>query len=228
MEFSSEGCLPFFALPPLAVVVVGLILALVLTRVEWNDSNTQTAEIASVEQDELAEEKLISGESRIAALFTPQIQYWSADIINWSQKWGLDPNLVATVMQIESCGDPRAVSGVGAMGLFQVMQYHFVSGEDPYQPGTNARRGLSFLKSALEAREGSIKFGLAGYNGGITGARRPESAWSNEMDRYVYWGTGIYADAQKGRDHSDRLDEWLAFGGASLCKQAGNRLGISQ
>ncbi len=225
VEFSYEGGLPFFIFPPLAVIVVGLILALVLTRVEWQDSNTQTA---SLEQVKSVEEKANSSGLGIAPLFTPQIQYWSADITNWSQKWGLDPNLVATVMQIESCGDPRAVSHAGAMGLFQVMPYHFVSGEDPYKPGINAQRGLSFLKNALEARGGEIKFGLAGYNGGITGAKRPESAWSNEMIRYVYWGTGIYADAKKGRDHSNRLDEWLSFGGASLCAQAGNRLGISR
>ncbi len=228
VEFSTGGCLPFFALPPLLVIVVGLILALFLTRVEWNDTNTQTADLSSFEQAQQVQEKKLSGGSRIAPLFTAQIQYWEADIANWSQKWGLDPNLVATVMQIESCGDPQAVSRAGAMGLFQVMPYHFVSGEDPFQPGTNALRGLSYLKNALEAREGSIKYGLAGYNGGITGAKRPENVWSNEMDRYVYWGTGIYADAKNGKEHSDRLDEWLAFGGASLCKQAGNRLGISR
>lgn len=220
----DEGKLPFLALPPLAVLVVGLIMALLLTRVEWNDSNTHTAELANV----VPGEKGVFGGSRIAPLFTPQIQYWGTDITNWSESWGLDPNLVATVMQIESCGDPDAVSYAGAMGLFQVMPFHFVSGEDPYKPGTNAMRGLSFLKNALEARGGDIKLGLAGYNGGITGAKRPESAWSNEMIRYVYWGTGIYADAQKGRDYSERLEEWLAYGGSGLCTQAGNRLGISQ
>ncbi len=220
----DEGKLPFFVLPPLTVLVVGLFMAIVLTRVEWNDTNTQTAELANV----VPGDKDVFGGSHIAPLFTPQIQYWGVDITNWSESLGLDPNLVATVMQIESCGDPGAVSYAGAMGLFQVMPFHFVSGEDPYKPGTNALRGLSFLKNALEARGGDIKLGLAGYNGGITGAKRPESAWSNEMIRYVYWGTGIYADAQKGREHSERLEEWLAYGGSSLCTQAGNRLGISQ
>jgi len=37
-DYSSGGCLPFFALPPLAVVVVGLIMALVLSRVNISTS----------------------------------------------------------------------------------------------------------------------------------------------------------------------------------------------
>ncbi|MBM3143449.1 MAG: lytic transglycosylase domain-containing protein [Chloroflexi bacterium] len=214
VEFSSEGCLPFFALPPLTVIVVGFLMALFLTRIEFND----------IQQEDIR----LGGVSGIASLFTPEIHYWGEEINVWSATWGLDPNLVATVMQIESCGDPRAVSHAGAMGLFQVMPYHFTSGEDPYKPGVNATRGLSYLKQALEARGGDIRLALAGYNGGITGARRPESAWSAEMIRYVYWGTGIYTDARKGKTHSDRLEEWLARGGASLCAQAGGRLGIAR
>ena len=234
IEFSSEGCLPFLALPPLAVIVVGLLMALILTRVEFNDSfherqeTAQLGEISNSDQSEQEDDQQSSGGSRIAPLFTAEIQYWGKDIAAWSKNWGLDPNLVATVMQIESCGDPRAVSRAGAMGLFQVMPLHFVSGEDPYKPGTNATRGLSYLKKALEARGGDIRLALAGYNGGITGAKQPESAWSAEMIRYVYWGTGIYADATKGKSYSDRLNEWLGYGGASLCAQAAQRIGVSR
>jgi len=212
-EFTSEGCLPFFALPPLAVIIIGLIMGVVLTRIEFNDSLPK-------------HEPSSSRKAGIAPLFTPEIQYWGEEIIAWSNNWGLDPNLSATVMQIESCGDPRAVSSAGAMGLFQVMPFHFASGEDPYKPDINATRGLSYLKQALEARGGDIRLALAGYNGGITGAKRPESAWSAGMIRYVYWGTGIYADAKRGKSQSDRLDEWLGYGGASLCTQAGGRLEI--
>jgi soluble lytic murein transglycosylase-like protein len=167
------------------------------------------------------------GNGKIAPLFTPEVQYWADDIVMWSQQTGINPNLIATVMQIESCGDPRARSGAGAMGLFQVMPYHFKEGEDPYKPATNALRGLDYLRRALEVRNGAVRLGFAGYNGGITGAKRPESAWPNETQRYAYWGTGIFEDAIKGRGNSDRLDEWLGRGGASLCRQAAQRLGIN-
>jgi hypothetical protein len=209
------GCLPIL----LMVIGVALFLAFTLFRVELS---IPTSTDASVN---------INGSTNqggvIAPLFTPEVRYWSNNIAVWSQQTSIDPNLIATVMQIESCGDPRAISSAGAMGLFQVMPYHFESGENPYKPETNALRGLDYLRRALEARGGVVRFGLAGYNGGITGTKKPETAWPNETQRYVYWGTGIYEDALKGKASSNRLDEWLGRGGSSLCTQAAQRLGIN-
>jgi len=224
----SGGCLPFAILPPLAVIVMGVIMYFFLTSFEFFSLEAAAQENISIQElNEEQGEPVSIGNSqsskKIATLFTPEVQRWEDEIVEWSDEWGLDPNLVATVMQIESCGDPRAVSSAGAMGLFQVMPFHFQGSEDPYKPGTNAYRGLAYLKNALNARGGSIKLALAGYNGGITGAKRPESAWSNEMIRYVYWGTGIYSDAKEGHSQSERLNEWLGRGGASLCKQAAGR-----
>jgi hypothetical protein len=209
------GCLPVF----LAVLGVVFIMIFTLSKVQISIPETTGAAANLSDITGL-------GGGYIAPLFTPEVQYWSENIANWSKQTGIDPNLIATVMQIESCGDPRANSSAGAMGLFQVMPYHFRSGEDPYKPTTNALRGLDYLRRALEAQNGVVRFGFAGYNGGITGASRPESQWANETLRYVYWGTGIYEDAIQGKARSDRLDEWLGRGGSSLCNQAAQRLGI--
>lgn len=213
------GCLFRFLLPPLSAILVGLGLALFLSQLDIQIAETapQPAEAVKNEGKEEIDP------TRLAPLFSPQIMYWEDKILKWSDQKGLDPNLVATVMQIESCGDPGARSRAGAMGLFQVMPYHFQEGEDPYHPPTNAHRGLAYLKRAL-AKGGSVKLALAGYNGGIQGAQRPPSAWSDETKRYVYWGTGIYADAKAGKDHSPRLDEWLGSGGSRLCQQASSRI----
>ena len=214
--FYLRGCLSGFLIPPLVVILIGIVLALTLTRVEISFADSQSPGFGRAQ----------GKQNVIAPLFTPEVQYWSQNIEVWSKKWDLDANLIATVMQIESCGNPKARSSVGATGLFQVMPYHFADGEDPYKPGINASRGLPYLKKALDTREGVIRYGLAGYNGGINGAQRPESAWSSETVRYVYWGTGIFQDAQAGKTQSDRLDEWLARGGANLCTQAAGALGI--
>jgi len=131
----------------------------------------------------------------------------------------LDPNLVATVMQIESCGYSRAKSPAGAIGLFQVMPYHFKEGENPYQPDTNARRGLSYLRQSLESG-GNTRLALAGYNGGINGTKNPEEYWPDETLRYLYWGVRIYQDTKEGKEHSPRLEEWLNSGGDYLCQLA--------
>jgi soluble lytic murein transglycosylase-like protein len=163
----------------------------------------------------------------ISSIFRPEIQYWSGAIQVWAAAAGLDPNLVATVMQIESCGDPRAHSRAGAIGLFQVMPDHFNGSEDPYLPNTNAERGLAYLDRSLKAANGDVRLALAGYNGGISVIGYPGLSWPGENQRYVYWGTGIYAEASNGATESIRLQEWMAAGGTSLCRQARYRLGIN-
>jgi hypothetical protein len=129
-------------------------------------------------------------------------------------------------MQIESCGDPRALSRAGAIGLFQVMPYHFAADEAPYNPDTNAKRGMAYLNKSLNTYQ-NVRLAFAGYNGGIGTAAKPESGWPQETIRYAYWGTGIYKDASSQKPSSPRLAEWLAAGGASLCRQAEERLGIN-
>jgi soluble lytic murein transglycosylase-like protein len=174
-----------------------------------------------------AKNQVTEANRTISSIFTPEIQFWAGRILSWASAAGLDPNLAATVMQIESCGDPLALSRSGAMGLFQVMPYHFTTSDNPYAPETNARRGLDYLKRSLEAAQGDPRLALAGYNGGIGVIGMSESGWALETQRYVYWGSGIYAQAVSGESDSPRLQEWLASNGASLCRQAHNRLGIN-
>ena len=210
---SQTGCLRHFFTPVLAVVLVSVGLILGLSRIEIAQAGPSPSIPAS---------STTSREGGIAPLFTPEVKSWESQIMDWSETYDLDPNLVATVMQIESCGYSRAQSHVGAMGLFQVMPYHFLEGENPFNPATNAKRGLGYLRQSLEMG-GDARLAFAGYNGGITGAQRPPEAWPDETRRYVYWGLGIYQDAQAGLDHSPRLEEWLASGGASLCRLAKNQ-----
>jgi hypothetical protein len=163
----------------------------------------------------------------LSSVFTTEVQYWAGRIQVWAAAAGLDPNLAATVMQIESCGDPRARSRAGAMGLFQVMPYHFTASDDPYAPDTNALRGLDYLRRSLETAQGDPRLALAGYNGGIGVIGWPESAWPVQTQRYAYWGSGIYSEASSGASESLRLQEWLISNGVSLCRQAHDRLGIN-
>jgi len=158
--------------------------------------------------------------SALSPIFTPEVQRWSQQIIEWAAPFQLDPNLAATVMQIESCGWAGAVSRSGAQGLFQVMPFHFEAGEAMQDPHTNAQRGLAYLALGLSKAKGDVGLALAGYNGGHGQITRAFSAWPQETQRYWYWATGIYADAVSGQTSSPRLEEWLRAGGASLCAQA--------
>lgn len=201
------GCSSAFILPPLAVLFVGLLLAIFATHVPAQATTLQTTN------------------ANLAPLFTPEVDYWAASISRWANASNLDPNLIAVIMQIESCGNPFARSSAGAMGLFQVMPFHFFILDNPYDPDTNAARGLDYLKRSLDTANGQINLTLAGYNAGIsviTSGVRP-----SETVRYIYWGEGIYSDAVQGLSVSPRLNEWLNAGGASLCRQARIRLGLN-
>jgi soluble lytic murein transglycosylase-like protein len=162
----------------------------------------------------------------LSPVFTPEVQYWADDIVRWSNAYGVDANLVATVMQIESCGDPQAVSRSGAQGLFQVMPFHFDAGENMLDPETNAKRGVAYLAGGLTLSNNQPGLALAGYNGGHSQISKTWSLWPNETQRYYYWGSGIYGDIASGLQTSGRLTEWLNAGGASLCAQAHARLGM--
>ncbi len=156
--------------------------------------------------------------------FTPEVRHWAPDILRWSVQYDLPPALVATVMQIESCGHPSIHSNAGAAGLFQVMPFHFGAGEDPLEPETNAFRGLSYLARSLELANGDPALALAGYNGGHSQISRVPSLWPAETLRYVRWGVAILSDVRLGNVPSPGVNSWLEAGGAGLCRQAAQAL----
>ena len=95
-----------------------------------------------------------------------------------SSEFDLDPWLVASLIRVESGGDPTIVSRVGAIGLTQIMprtgaeiaarlkipNYTTASLNDP---ATNVRMGCAYLRELLD-RFGSEHAALAAYNWGPT------------------------------------------------------------
>jgi hypothetical protein len=167
-----------------------------------------------------------SPEATLSPIFTPSVQHWQEDLLAWGEEYEVDPNLLATVMQIESCGNPQALSRVGAIGLFQVMPFHFTSNEAPYDPDTNALRGSAYLAEGLVQSGGHAGLALAAYNGGLSVISRDYDNWPSETQRYYRWGSGIYREASAGWASSPTLGAWLTAGGQSLCDTAEAYLGI--
>jgi soluble lytic murein transglycosylase-like protein len=210
---NGSGCLSLYSLSLLAVFIIICFITVVALN-----APIQTAAASPITQTRA---------TNISPIFTREVQYWSADIKRWASASALDPNLVAVILQIESCGNPSARSSAGAMGLFQVMPFHFLFGENPYNPETNALRGLNYLARSLQTANGDARLALAGYNGGIGVISRYEWTWSAETKRYVYYGAPIYSDARSGATSSAMLDDWYRRYGAGLCRSASQRLGIN-
>jgi len=94
---------------------------------------------------------------------------------------GVPDGLIRAIIEVESGGDPYAVSRAGALGLMQVMPFHFRDGEDPFDPQDNIRAGCRVLRAYLERARNSpyawhranpYRTALAFYNAGPTGAMR--------------------------------------------------------
>ena len=249
---TGSGCLSFYALPPLAALVIVGFMAFValkspltpralpmsdstmllqpaappLSNVLPGQAPGQSPETGVVTPIWSFASDNLPSSSGLSPIFTKEVQHWGNDIIRWANAASVDRNLAATVMQIESCGDPRATSRSGAMGLFQVMPFHFHFGENPYDPETNALRGLNYLSGAFQKGGGDARLAMAGYNGGVGVIARAEWLWPSETKRYVLYGAPIYEDARNGATSSAMLTEWYQKYGVSLCRQAAQRLGI--
>lgn len=211
----GSGCLSGFMIVPLTVIFISALLGTLALRTIPTPIVYQAVTMTPD-----------STPRNISPIFREEVLYWADSISKWASASNLDPNLVATIMQIESCGDPRATSSAGAMGLFQVMPFHFHATDSPYDPGTNAARGLSYLVRSLAAANGDARLAMAGYNGGIGVIQRGEWTWSAQTKRYVQYGAPIYSDAISGVNPSIAMNEWYTRYGASLCRQAHQRLGL--
>jgi len=162
----------------------------------------------------------------IAPIFPPEIQRWRDRIAGWSQTYRIKPNLIATLMLIESCGNPQALSGAGAQGLFQVVGANFNENDNAFDPDTNARVGLSLFAQALAGANGDAGLAFAAYNGGPSIFTTSPGDWPRETQDYQYWASGIVDEAERGMSESPTMQDWLESGGQDLCNAAAQALGL--
>jgi soluble lytic murein transglycosylase-like protein len=87
---------------------------------------------------------------------------------NSAQKYGIDENLIKSIIKKESSFNPNAVSSAGAKGLMQIMPFNFKSLgiTDPFNIEQNIEAGTKLLKQYLDKFDGNIEMGLMAYNAG--------------------------------------------------------------
>lgn len=117
-----------------------------------------------------------------------------------ARKYGLDPALIAAVIQQESGFNPNDESSVGAKGLMQLMD-DTAAGlgvTDSFDPAQNVDGGARFLRDMLDQFGGDLSLALAAYNAGPGAVQK-------------YGGIPPYAETQ---DYVPRvLDYYRQFAG---------------
>jgi len=118
-----------------------------------------------------------------------------AAIVQAAARHNVDPNLVRSVVKVESNYNPNAVSRKGAMGLMQLMPStaRSLRVSNPFDPEQNVDAGVRHLKTLLESYGGDIRLSLAAYNAG-TGkvSRRAGVPRIAETRDYVRRITSLY------------------------------------
>jgi soluble lytic murein transglycosylase-like protein len=104
-----------------------------------------------------------------AAMTTLQVPRGFGPIIQQAaQKYGIDPALIAAVIETESKFNPNAVSGAGARGLMQLMPTtaRGLGVTDASDPLQNVLGGAKLLGQLSEKYKGNLELTLAAYNAG--------------------------------------------------------------
>ncbi len=128
------------------------------------------------------------------ALWGGERRHVEEAIVREARRNGLDPVLVAAVIQVESRFDPFAVSGVGACGLMQLMpptaRWLLAKDNDStndklqpahlFNPLLNIELGTTYLAQLMDRFDGDLTQALIAYNAGPGVARslkRGSKAW---------------------------------------------------
>lgn len=90
-----------------------------------------------------------------------------------AEEQGVDEALVRAVIQVESRGNPNAVSPKGALGLMQLMPQtaQAMGVSNPFDPEQNLRGGVRLLRGLLN-EFGDVRLALAAYNAGGPAVRQ--------------------------------------------------------
>jgi SLT domain-containing protein len=107
----------------------------------------------------------------------------------------VDPNLVRSVVKVESNFNPNAVSRKGAMGLMQLMPStaRSLNVVNPFDPQQNVDAGVRHLRRLLDSYGGNVSLSLAAYNAGSGAVARSAGVpHFRETQNYVRRITNLY------------------------------------
>jgi len=169
------------------------------------------------------------------------VKRWEAPVHEMAKKYNIDPNLLMIIITMESGGNPKAQSGVGAQGLMQVMPGTAKdiaakylkkprTSYDLYDPATNIEFGAAYLAylrdefgTANQAPtwDGTVELVAAGYNGGPGAAiSLYKGEGLSDMQTVSYSRDALNMWRERKNKESPTYTRWADRGGMHLVKAA--------
>ena len=138
-----------------------------------------------------------------------------------ASRYGVRPNLLASLIQHESNFNPSARSPAGAVGIAQFMPTTAAGmGINPLNPRQAIFGAAKYLSGLIKQFGGSERLGLAAYNAGSGAVRRyggvPPYAETQAYVRNVLGGAGQYPGLAAGGGGTAGVDAKLAQARALL------------
>lgn len=171
----------------------------------------------------------------------PTVRHYERDIEEMAERYDIDANLVAIIMTMESGGNPKAKSEVGAQGLMQIMP---TTGKDIatkyvkeprdnydlYDPRTNIEFGTAYL-ALLRDEYGISQYGpdhtrsveliATAYNAGFGAANALEQGEGlRDTQPVIYSRDAFNMWRERVSDTSPTFDRWKERGGTALLDAA--------
>ena len=135
-----------------------------------------------------AEVWLVDMQQRLARFLADPVERMDllTQVHQQASQLNLPPELVLSVIEVESAFDRYAISRAGAQGLMQVMPFwkdEIGRGDDNLtNTATNLRYGCHILRFYLDREDQNLDRALAAYNGSSGSLRYPNkvrTAWEN-------------------------------------------------
>jgi hypothetical protein len=206
------ACVPTTAAPPPAIIIYPTLNADQLTA--WAPATLMAAKSAELvaQANGTAPTPMPTTVTtqtvEVVGQYTNTVEQWRPEIDEWSVVYGVDADIIATVLQVQTCGNKDYFSERELRyGLFGVEWFLFSEGDDHYDLNRNAELGMEVLRDLSQQTNSE---------GLVFGGWKSRAAMVQSFDRWprlamqFFWSARpIYVGAKAG-DGGAAAREWLA------------------
>ena len=124
-----------------------------------------------------------------------------------SSKHGVDPSIIAGLLETESGWNPNAVSSAGAKGLAQIMDPTAAEfGAKPFDPPSAINFAAQYIKYLMDYFNGDLRLAIFAYNGGMGNIERFGGPIPGNTENQEYYGKVIRSAGKYGYGKKALID----------------------